>query len=319
MIILNVTRKSPVLKRPALPCLSHYHTINLLAGCPYECRYCYARSFKSNPGNGTVHLYHNTFDLLHGELLRKRKKPGCVYFSTACEPFVPNQLVLDILYNVMKLILDHGITLLISTKSSIPEKFINLFTQFPGMVHVQIGLTTTEEKIRQLLEPNAFSVQSRLESLKALKDNNVSAEIRMDPLIPGLTDTEQSFNMLCKRIAHYGATQTAVSYLFIRRGNFQSMNFSFESWSFQEIEQALYTKIIDKYCGHGSIRIPETEYRLESYKRLKEIADKNGITLRMCGCKNPDLTQDCCHPDMSPQSLRYGQLDIFSERGLYNV
>lgn len=313
-VILNVTRKSPVLKRPALPCLSHYHTVNLLAGCPYECRYCYAQSFRSNPGKGKVHFYHNTFDLLRRELPHKREKPVCVYFSTACEPFVPNQLVLDLLFNVMKLLLDYGIPLLISTKSSIPERFIHLFTQFPGMVNVQIGLTTAEEKVRQLLEPNAFPVKARLESLKALYDHNISAEIRMDPLIPGLTDTEQSFNMLCKQIAHYGATKAAVSYLFIRRGNFHSMNFSFECWSYHEIEQALYTKIIDKYCGHGSIRIPDKEYRRESYKRLKEIADKNGLTLRMCGCKNPDLTQDCCHPDMSTQARSYVQLDIFSER-----
>ena len=50
--VTDVERKSDVLKRPSLPCLSEYHTINLAAGCPYKCRYCYAQSFRSNPGQG---------------------------------------------------------------------------------------------------------------------------------------------------------------------------------------------------------------------------------------------------------------------------
>ena len=82
--IIRQQRKSSVLRRPTLPCLSQYHTINLFAGCPYKCRYCYARSFRSYNNNGYIILYSNTYELLKNELNKKRRKPVCVYFSTAC-------------------------------------------------------------------------------------------------------------------------------------------------------------------------------------------------------------------------------------------
>ncbi len=185
--IIEVCRKTEVLKHPSLPCLSRFHTINLLAGCPHECRYCYARSFRSNPGNGDVLFYCNTFDLLRSELSRKREKPCLVYFSTACEPFISCKSVRDVLFSVMVLLLDHGVSLLISSKSSIPDRFIQLFSAHSGKVHIQIGMTMADDRIRRLLEPNASTVDERLASLRKLREQGLHPEVRMDPLVPGLT------------------------------------------------------------------------------------------------------------------------------------
>lgn len=163
-------RKPPVLKHPSLPCLSRYHTINLTAGCPYGCRYCYAQAFRSNPGRGKVVFYANTFELLRRELPRKRKQPQLVYFSTACEPFVPHRKILSCLYRVMELLLDRDIFVLISTKSRIPPEFLELFQDYPGRVHVQVGMTTSDDRVRRLVEPHAAAVALRLEALQALID-----------------------------------------------------------------------------------------------------------------------------------------------------
>lgn len=317
--IIKQERKSSVLRQPTLPCLSRYHTINLLAGCPYRCRYCYAKSFRSYRNNGSVIFYSNTYELLKLALNRKRRKPICVYFSTACEPFVPDRGILDALYDSMKLLLEYGIALLISTKSQIPKRFISLFAEFSDLIHVQVGLTTVDDEIRKLLEPGAFSVEERLDSIPPLLVHNISVELRMDPLVPGLTDTEKSFSMLCESAANSGIKTAAVSYLFIRQSILKSMNVTYMDWAFLDVLRSLFTEKIERYCGKSSILVADTEYRRSTYDVLHEIAGHYGLTLRMCRCKNPDLTTECCHPDMSAINPNGGQIDIFFEGGRNDV
>ena len=308
--IIPIERKSAVLKRPALPCLSHWHTINLLAGCPYECRYCYAQSFRSTPAKGTIHFYANTLNILKKELPRKRKKPNIVYFSTACEPFIPDVAVQDVLYGVMRLILEHGITILISTKSKIPKRFLELFSAYPGQVVVQIGLTTVDDKIRSVMESHAGTVKERLNSLESLCRQGIQTEVRMDPLIPELTDQDGSLEALFQTVAACGATSAAASYLFLRQVLWRGMRLSIGDWSFQDIANRIYTHTVNNYCGHGAIRIPDATYRKERYAALKGIAERNGINLRLCHCKNPDITQECCHPPFNKATNTQLKLDL---------
>ncbi len=294
--LIKVDRKSDPLTRPTLACLSQHHTLNLTAGCPYECRYCYARSFRSNPGSGKVHFYANTLELLRQKLPNKRKKPQLVYMSTACEPFSPFPEVLESMYGIMALLLEHGASLLISTKSNPPERFLDLFTRYPTQVCIQVGLTTVNDAIRRLFEPHAASVEERLLAVRRCVDKTVPVEVRCDPLIPQLTDTPNTFAKLCHAVSQCGARDAAASFLFLRRGNLQSMNLTYENWSFQEVLHTVYTSRIKNYCGNSEIRIADPAYRQKRFSLLKDIASSHGINMRFCRCKNPDVTTDCCHP-----------------------
>ena len=294
--VINIERKSAVLKHPALPCLSKYHTLNLTAGCPFLCRYCYAQSFRNHPGPDKILFYANTFDRLRQELPRKRKKPVLVYFSTACEPFAPDRQILECLYQCMELLLDHSVFILISTKSSIPNRFLRLFGKYPGMVSVQVGLTTSDDQVRQVLEPRAPAVQRRLATLRALGEFGISRAARMDPLVPELTDTRESFRLLCDAVRQTGTKSAVASYLFLRRVNWRSLDITFHNWSFRDMADRLYTEHIEEYCGGGAIRIPSGSYRQSRYEHFNQIAASCGLGLRLCQCKNPDLTTECCHP-----------------------
>ena len=294
--IVEADRKSTVLKRPTLPCLSRYHTINLTAGCLFECRYCYAQSFRSHPGRGRVRFYANTLELLKKELPRKRERPALVYFSTACEPFLPDKRILDALYGTMELLLEHSVFVLISTKSEVPDRFLQLFERHLGLVHVQVGLTTVDDSVRRVFEPNAPPVEQRLETLQRLVEHDVVTEARMDPLIPELSDTQDSFAALCEEIRHRGIRRAVASYLFLRRANYHRLAVKIGDWSFHEMAHRLYTHKIEKYCGGAAVRVPATGYRLRRYDLLKKIAAEHDISLGLCKCKNPDVTADCCHP-----------------------
>lgn len=293
--LVQWTRRAPMLGRPKLPCLSRYHAINLTAGCPNECVYCYAQTYGYHPGWGKVAVYRNGLDMVRRELDAMREKPTMVYFSTASEPFLPVPGVLDQVHAVMELLLDAGSRLLISTKGHVPDRFIDLFAAHPGKAHVQVGITTADDAVRRVLEPRATHVDERLGNLKRLKKAGVAAEARLDPLMPGLTDTDLSLYALFEALARAGATRAVASFLFLRRGIHPPRDLAHGDWSFAEMRR-LYTHRIDKYCGGGTIYVPSAEYRRKRFADLRVMASAHGIDISLCQCKSPDITTDCCHP-----------------------
>ncbi|MCD6385707.1 radical SAM protein [Candidatus Sumerlaeota bacterium] len=293
--IVAIKRRGRVLRHPLLPCLARYHTLNLTAGCPNECFYCYSQSYEFVPSWGTVAYYENTLERLRAELPRMKKKPELVYFSTYSEPFLPIEQILSAQFEIMKMLLEQKVRVLISTKGKIPHRFVSLFAEYPGMVHVQVGITTVNDRVRELIEPNASSVDERLDNLKRLRGSGVSVEARIDPLIPGLTDGNESLDSLMREIVKCGVRDAVASYLFLRWGIYPTKEIAYGDWSFRKMRR-LYTLKVTDYCGNGIIWLPPTEYRRERYQTLKKIAGSYGVRIKLCRCKNRDLTDECCHP-----------------------
>lgn len=306
--LIAVERKGDVLTRPALPCLARFHTLNLTAGCVASCRYCYARTFPSYPGDGVVRFYTNTLNLLRRQLPRKRVLPKLVYCSTASEPFAPFPAVLATAHNAFSFLLECGVSLLISTKAAIPEAFLTLFARHPDKVTVQMGLTSVDDGLREALEPAAASVQLRLQSVRALLGRGIHTEVRCDPLTPGLTDATPALADLCQAIASVGVSSLVASYLFFRPGNAPLLQSEPEygeggKAGAASLERAfashgahLYSCTIPAYCGKGDIIVPSKAYRQKKYAELRALAAARGLGLRLCRCKNPDVTTQCCHP-----------------------
>jgi len=104
--------------------------------------------------------------------------------------------VLDAQFAIMEMLLINRIPLLIMTKAKIPDRFIELFLQHSDLVNVQVGQTTVDDRVRALFGHNAAPVVERLRNIALLSATNVRTELRMDPLIPMLTDTDQSLRTL---------------------------------------------------------------------------------------------------------------------------
>lgn len=289
-------RRAEVLTRPQLPCMGGYHTINLSAGCPNECRYCYAQSYAFHPGWGTVAFYANAKDKLKKELARPRPKPRKVYFSTASEPFLPVPPLLRDLREIMAMLLACGVELVISTKGVIPDTFVDLFARHPGQVLLQVGITTTRDEVRRVIEPGAATASQRLDNLARLTGAGVDAEARIDPLVPGLTDTDANLEMLLSTLAQIGTRQAVVSFLFLRWGIKFPSELAWGDWSVRQMRRRYTLKVTD-YCGGGTIWLPPLEYRGERLDRMHTIAETHGVAIKICRCKNSDLPgAECCHP-----------------------
>ena len=289
-----IERKGHVLTRPTLKCLSQVASINPTLGCIHQCAYCYARGYSIYPGDGKVFVYGNMPEKLKKELASRRKLPPYVFFSPTCDVLQPIPQVLKVTYELMKILLEYGVGINLLTKGRIPAKFLQLFGQYKESVHIQIGITTLNRDIQRKMEPFAATPQERLRNIKQLCAIGITPEVKLDPLIPGVTDTKASLTALFKTLQGFGVNSTGINYLFLR----------------PQIKKNLYkalgktpflSKILEHYQNAKSIHLLaeqsrvvalDVEYRKQSYEQISEWAKTFGIHAYVCGCKNPDITEE---------------------------
>lgn len=307
--LVKVLRKSAVLRRSQIPCLSDAFVVNMLSGCPFRCKYCYAQSFSTHPGWGKVLFYHNSFEKLKAEFASKRKKPKIVIFSTSCEPFSPIKEVLEQLYKIMEFLLERSVSLSITTKGIIPQEFLELFSRHRSLLSIDVSLTHTDDRKRRLVEPNAPPVRSRFDQLRRLSDMGIDLVVRVDPLIPGFTDSNDDLDRLFRRIKAAGVKDVVCSYLFLREANIRELaNLGYAGFSFGDMIARLYTQRASSFCGKENIYIPSAEYRSERYKLIASLAELYGLNLHLCSCKEPDVTVQSC----SSESGRASRIDGYA-------
>ncbi|HUT09598.1 MAG TPA: radical SAM protein [Thermoguttaceae bacterium] len=312
--VLHIERKSAVLTPSSLACLRHVPTVNLTAGCAHECRYCYARGYLTHPGEGKVGVYTNTLSKLRTELPRKRKKPATVYFSPSSDPFQPVPEVLDMAYEVFRFLLESGIGVTFVTKGLIPDRHRKLLAAHAPLVQGRIGLTTLDPIVATAFEPHAASPEVRFAQAAELIDAGISVDARLDPILPGLTDGEECLEPLCEALAAAGVRTIAASVLFLRPAVVGSLRRHVK-------DMPMLKRLLDRFAasehmaihaGNSRVSALPAVARIEIMERLKFIARRHGLTVLVCGCKNPDIPSGSCHiSGRWPPVARGGQKEFF--------
>jgi len=288
VILERRDRRGPILTPSSLPCLRDMPTINITEGCAHGCSYCYTQGYSSFPGEGRVVLFDNIPELVRAELGRKRRCPRRVYFSPSSDAFQPLPDVQDVAHQTISILLEWGIEVAFLTKGALDERILALFAKTPKQVYAQVGITTLDEHLWQTFEPGAASPAARLRNMESLARIGVSTTARLDPLIPGLTDTEENLSTLLAELRRREVRKIAASYLFLRPAFavrlaeqvhlLAGSACSPASWSWGQLADGV---------GGGQMAAPET--RRCGFERLRGLADNHGIELHVCACKNPDL------------------------------
>jgi len=289
-----VERKGHVLTRPTLKCLSQVASINPTLGCIHQCAYCYARGYSIYPGDGKVLVYGNMPEKLKKELASRRKLPAYVFFSPTCDVLQPIPQVLKVTYELMKVLLEYGVGINLLTKGRIPSKFLQLFQQYRELIHVQIGITTLNRDMQKRIEPNAATPQERIRNIEQLCAIGITPEVKLDPLIPGLTDTQSNLTALFQTLQGFGVNSTGINYLFLRPQIKKNLYKALGKTPFlpKIIEHYQNAKSIHLLAEQSRVVALDVEYRKQSYEQISEWAKTFGIYAYVCGCKNPDITEE---------------------------
>jgi len=295
--VISAERKSAVLTPSSLACLAHVPTVNLTAGCAHECRYCYAGGYLSHPGEGRIRFYTNTLTKLRDELRRKRRRPATVYFSPSSDPFQPVPEVLDMAYDVFRVLLESGIGVTFVTKGRIPERHRKLLAAHAPLVQGRIGLITLDPGIAAAFEPGAAAPDERLAQAAELIAVGVSIEARLDPILPGVTDGVDCLDELCGELARAGVRRIAASVLFLRPAVVGSLRRRVGDMAMVDRMLAHFddAQPLAIHADKSRVRSLPTEARRAIMERLKSIARRHGLEVLVCACKNPDIASGSCH------------------------
>lgn len=295
--IIQANRKSAVLTPSSLACLSHMPTINLTSGCAHGCIYCYTRGYSCYPGESKVIVYSNTLDKLEIELARKREKPQAVYFSPSSDLFQPVPEVSELGHYILELLFSQDIGIAFLSKGRIPDKIMLLLLNNANKVRAQIGITTLDENVQRTFEPNIASPAERVQQIAKLVSGGIATEARLDPILPGLTDDEETLQKLFLALAKVGVKRAAISTLFLRSGVLESLKRNIQNTELLRTLLSFFrdAKRMAIHAERSSVIALPGVVRREIYTRVDRIAKEHDIKLSICACKNSDLVYGTCN------------------------
>jgi DNA repair photolyase len=292
--VIPKLRKGKVLTPAHFGCLEGIPTLNITNGCLFQCTYCYARGYSQAPKKGEVYLYTNLPNLLEEELLEKRALPQWVILNTSSDCFQSHPDILHVTYRIIEILLDYGIGISFLTKGTISFRFFNLFGRSPRKIFAQIGVVSLSESYWKRYEPNTPSPEKRLENIQGFKEIGIIPEIRIDPTIPFVTDTETEAKRLFGRLSEMGIKKVTLSYLHLRPAIERQLMRELSPLHQRLIESCFRTQEWKTVGSSTKTKLLPKTIREKGYKRMKEIAERFGITAMICQCKNPDLKGDLC-------------------------
>ncbi len=308
------SRRGKVLTPAHFGCLDGIPTLNITNGCIFQCAYCYARGYSQAPKKGEIYLYTNLPNLLEDELRRKKIIPPWIILNTSSDCFQPHPDILRITDDVIRILLDHGIGISFLTKGVIPKRFFDLFAKFPKKILVQIGLVSFSERYWKGYEPHTPSPEQRIENIQNLKQVGIYPEIRIDPIIPFVTDTEEEMESLFIKLEALGVKRVTLSYLHLRPAIQQQLMKELSPLHQRIIESCFRTQEWKTVGSSSKTKLLPRRIRERGYERMRKIAKGFGITALICQCKNPDLKGDLCGSGRARTRVldkRQGQLPLF--------
>ncbi len=286
-------RRSPVLTPSSLPCLRRIPTINITEGCALGCTYCYIQGYSHYPGANRVVLFENMPGLIAKELGRRRRKPRRVYFSPSSDAFQYLPQVQEVSFRSMALLLNAGVGVSFLTKGFVTQRFLDLFAEHAALVFAQIGVTTLDLSLWRLCEPRTAPPEMRVATAQSLIRLGVCTSVRLDPLIPDVTDTPERLLPLLETLSGAGVREAAASYIFVRRdvgedviGRIQAGGaapYDTQTWPYQPFDG-----------GRKGGRMIDRDERARRFTRLEALGARVGIRVRPCRCKNPELADREC-------------------------
>ncbi len=179
--------------------LSAKNGINIYRGCTHGCIYCDSRSrcYQMNHDFEDIEVKINAPEVLEDALRRRRKK--CMIGTGAMsDPYIHLEEKLGNTRKCIELIHSYGFGLAIQTKSARILRDLDLLKKINEKTKcvVQMTLTTYDETLCKIIEPNVSITKERFEVLKIMRDNGIPTVVWLSPILPFINDTEENIRGL---------------------------------------------------------------------------------------------------------------------------
>ena len=178
--------------------LSAKNGMNLYRGCTHGCIYCDSRSdvYNMNHKFEDIEVKENYLELLKRELIRRPK--SMIGTGAMTDPYIPLEKHLGHVRKSLELIYRYGFGFTCITKSDLILRDLDLLKKIneKSKAVVQMTITTADDDLCRILEPNVCLTSRRVEVLKTLRDNGIPTVVWLCPILPYINDTEDNITRI---------------------------------------------------------------------------------------------------------------------------
>ncbi len=272
--------------------------MNIYRGCSHGCVYCDSRSrcYQFTHPFEDIEVKQNAPELLAAALRSKRKK-CMIGTGSMSDPYMHCEENLRLTRRCLEIILENGFGATVLTKSDrilqdidLIEK-INRETKFVA----QMTLTTYDDELCGILEPNVCNTKRRIEVLEEFNRRGIPTIVWMTPLLPYVNDTAENVSAIvseCARVGVKGILTFGMG-LTLREGN--------REYYYAALDRhfpGLKERYIREFGNAYELPSPN---RKELTEILRGICEEHGIMYR----------EDECLAYMNELPDKYGQMSIF--------
>ena len=178
--------------------LSKNNGMNLYRGCTHGCIYCDSRSkvYGMNHKFEDIEVKENSLELLKKEL--RRRSPAMIGTGAMTDPYIPLESHLEYVRKSLKLIYDYGFGFTCITKSDLILRDLEMIKKINEKTKavVQMTLTTADDDLCAILEPDVCPTSRRVEVLNILRREGIPTVVWLCPILPYINDTEENINSI---------------------------------------------------------------------------------------------------------------------------
>ncbi|MDP2871123.1 MAG: hypothetical protein Q8P31_01055 [Bacillota bacterium] len=284
--LLSATKKQlhgwPAGKRD---CTAERLLINPYNGCSHDCGFCYAHAM---PGRFATFVQHGVvtvwegFDRQVASQLDSLLVAACGYLSPVTDPFQPVDRRYGLSVAVIREFVRRGLPVEFVTKAAVPDEALEAMHGHPHCFG-QVSLMTLDERLHRALAPGAAGPGVLLDNLRRMRQARLYAVVRVDPVVPGLTDDPDQLRRLVSAARDAGAGHVVASCMDIplaaRKRTLERLALAVPG-----PDRAAFTRRIE---GLYRERIGASQHAAQGYRRdlfgfLRGVAGEAAMTFALC-------------------------------------
>ena len=252
------------------------YNMNLYRGCSHGCIYCDSRSSCYHIDDfDIVRSKENALNILKQELIKKKTK-GVIGIGSMSDTYNPMERKYEITKGALELISKYNYGVAIDTKSDLILRDLDILKEINSKnnVIVKFTITTPNDELSKIIEPNVCKTSKRLNAIKTLSDNGIFTGIMMNPTLPFITDNEDDIKKLVKLAYEHGAK-------FIHTYMSVTLRDNQRDYYFQKLDKHfpnLKEKYIKDYGERYNCLVPNYQ---KLYKIFQNECEKYGLLYKM--------------------------------------
>jgi DNA repair photolyase len=216
----------------------------------------------------------NAPDLLRRELAAPRWAGQHIAMGTNVDCYQRAEGRYRLMRGIISALRDHANPFSILTKGTLITRDLDLLREAAEVTSVGVSFSVgfLDETVWRAVEPGTPSPRRRLDAVRQFADAGFAPTVLIAPLLPGLTDTDESIDETVAAVTAAGAASAVPIALHLRPGA--------REWYGAWLERA-YPHLVDRYralYGRGSYA-PKA-YQKEISQRVADAARRHGLYRR---------------------------------------